>query len=71
MAEFSKEYIKKEGWETEYDFCILDEFNKLKEGETINLICEGFGSSRVHRINNQCCLWLPRTEEYTLLEELV
>lgn len=71
MAEFSKEYIEKEGWGITHDFCVSDEFKKLKEGEAINVICEGFGFTRIHRINNQCSLWFPRTKKFVLIEDLL
>jgi hypothetical protein len=71
MAEFSKEYIEYENWDVPNDFCVMDEFKKLKQGETIDIICEGFGFTRIHRNANQCLLWFPRIDRYVSLEEIM
>jgi hypothetical protein len=71
MAEFSKEYIECENWNIPHDFCVMDEFNKLSEGEHVDIICEGFGFTRIHRNANQCLLWFPRIDRYVCLEEIM
>lgn len=71
MAEFSYEYITKEGWDIPFDFSIQDIYNELEDGETAYEICEGFGFTRIHRNANQCLLWFPRIEKYVTLEEVM
>ena len=43
MAEFSKQFVENYMPDTEWDFDIEAEFNKLNPGEFTSLICEGFG----------------------------
>jgi hypothetical protein len=71
MAEYSYEFIAKEGWDIPFDFCIQDVFNELKDGEIAYEICEGFGFTRIHRNANQCFLWFPRIDRYVLLEDVM
>lgn len=71
MAEFSYEYIMKEGWNIPFDFSIQDEFNTLKDGETADRICEGFGFTRIHRKANTCLLWFPRIEKFIAFDEIM
>jgi hypothetical protein len=52
MSEFSKEHFNYKQLPYEGDFCYLDEFNKLKEGETFYSICEGLGLYGVTRKEN-------------------
>ena len=53
MSEFSKEYFNYKQLPYEGDFCYLDEFNKLKEGETFYSICEGLSIYGITKENNQ------------------
>jgi hypothetical protein len=53
MSEFSKEYFNYKQLPYEGDFCYLDEFNKLKEGETFYSICEGLSVYGITRLNNE------------------
>jgi hypothetical protein len=71
MAEFSKEYIECENWNIPHDFCVMDEFKKLKEGEHLDIICEGFGFTRIHRNNHMCYVWFPRTQELQLFTNVM
>lgn len=56
MAEYSKEWVKKNKLRMNYGFSITDEFYKLKEGKQINIICEGFGFLGIKNIDNECML---------------
>ncbi|MEN9998013.1 MAG: hypothetical protein RI922_1003 [Bacteroidota bacterium] len=56
MAEYSAEYIKNNSWENLPDFSILEIFSKLSTGESIELICEGYGFVKISNINNNCML---------------
>jgi hypothetical protein len=38
------------------DFSYLQEFKKIKEGEYFDMVCEGFGTHGVTKINNQAYL---------------
>jgi hypothetical protein len=62
MAEFSKEFIEKNKWEMEPDFSIIREFNKLKDGEEISLICEGFGFQKIKKVGASCVLFFGQNE---------
>lgn len=62
MSEFSKEYQELKGLKG-YDFSILSEFRKLKEGYTKAIICEGFGTKAILRENNECIILLSNNEE--------
>jgi len=54
MADFSKQWCDINDPEMPYDFDIIEEYNKLSEGEWIPVICEGFGFLGIANINNQC-----------------
>lgn len=71
MAEFSYEFIAREGWDVPFDFSIQDVFNSLKDGEIAYQICEGLGFTRIYRNAGECFLWMPREEKYVLLEVLL
>ena len=62
MSEYSKEYQELKGLKG-YDFSILSEFRKLKEGYTRAIICEGFGTKAMMRENNECIILLFNNEE--------
>lgn len=71
MAEFSYEFIEREGWDIPFDFSIQDVFNRLKDGGIAYAVCEGYGFTRIHRNANQCLLWFPRIDRYVSLEEIM
>jgi len=52
MAEYSKEFIDKNNWKTNWDFSIHRKFTKLKEGEQV--ICEGFGVVSIRKQDGKC-----------------
>lgn len=56
MAEFSKEFLEKENWSMQPDFSIIEEFNRLQDGESAAFICEGFGFHKITRQNDKCVL---------------
>lgn len=49
MADFSREYQNKYFPGMGYDFSIKSLFNRLKEGEMISEICEGYGFNAINR----------------------
>jgi len=59
MADFSIEYIQRNNIQTGWDFSIQYEFAKLKEGQRINLICEGFGFVGIRKDDGKCLLIYP------------
>ena len=71
MSEFSYEFIKKMNWGDSFDFSITDIYNNLREGEAYNVICEGFGFTKIMKSNNQCLLWFPRKECYINFNDLL
>jgi len=56
LAEFSKEYQDKYNPGAEWDFSIGRIFRKLKEGEALPAICEGFGFVGIGRKDGKCIL---------------
>ncbi len=42
MAEYSKEWLIQNNDTRKPDFSIESEFNKLKEGQSVGIICEGY-----------------------------
>ena len=56
MAEYSKEWVEKRGYEIGSDFSIASLFKKLEEGQYIDVICEGFGVTKIINDNNVCFL---------------
>ena len=71
MAEFSYEFIAREGWDVPFDFSIQDVFNNLKDGEVAYEVCEGFGFTRIHRNANECLLWFPSVSRLIPLDEVM
>jgi hypothetical protein len=69
MAEFSKEFLEKENWSMYPDFSIIEEFNKLQDGESAAFICEGFGFHLIKRHDDKCVLVFRDKE--ILLEKLL
>lgn len=65
MSEYSKEYQELKGLKG-YDFSILFEFRKLKEGHTKAIICEGFGTKAIGRFNGKLVILLMDDKETTL-----
>jgi len=56
MSDFSKEYIERYKFDIPYDFSIIEEYNKLKEGYYVNIICEGYGFEGILKQNDTCLL---------------
>lgn len=70
MAEFSKEFLDKNGWDFfEADFSIFELFKQMENNETIFCICEGFGISGILKKNDVC--YLLEQEKITLLDEIL
>ena len=55
MADFSKQYCQVSGFDF-FDFDIEEEFDKLKEGYYVSIICEGFGSVGILNKEGKCHL---------------
>ena len=55
MAEYSKQYDEAVGMGF-YDFDLMDEFNRCKDGYYVPCICEGFGSIAVMNDQGVCKL---------------
>lgn len=70
MAEFSQEYQQAIGSPFLGDFSIMEEFKRLMEGMTIELVCEGFGSHSIRNIDGKCYL-LYFSNEPVLIEEAI
>lgn len=48
MAEFSREYNIEVGTDPQYsDFSLEEEFENLKDGSYLTIICEGFGITAI------------------------
>jgi len=56
MAEYSAEYLKNYDWKISPDFSIQDVFSKLKLGESVDKICEGYGFVKISNVNDTCLL---------------
>lgn len=56
MAKYSKEFIEFKDWDFTPDFSISDEFKKLKPGQSIPIICEGFGFNAILNEDDTCYL---------------
>ncbi|MFA7272516.1 MAG: hypothetical protein WC044_01530 [Crocinitomicaceae bacterium] len=57
MAEYSKEFLDSKNWaDWQPDFSVLHIFQQMKEGETVDQICEGFGFIAIKKLDNQCIL---------------
>lgn len=54
MALFSKEYYESVNQTDIPDFSIVEEFQKLKKNQSIDIICEGFGITKIINKNNVC-----------------
>lgn len=54
MALFSKEYYESVNQQDIPDFSIIDEFQNLKENQSIDIICEGFGATKIINKNDAC-----------------
>jgi hypothetical protein len=60
MAEFSKQYCDLYDVGFPHDFDIIEEFNKLKPGNYVPYICEGFGFIAIgHDEEGNCTLAIP------------
>lgn len=71
MAEFSYEYTSREDLGPYFDFSITDVFEDLFDGQEVDVICEGFGSTKIKRIGNKCLLWFPRIQKYVELDDVM
>lgn len=49
MADYSKQYCDKHNQGFPYDFDLDEEYAKLKNGEYMPLICEGFGFTHISK----------------------
>ncbi len=70
MSEYSKEYVQYEELGSDYDFCYLDLFKKLKPNESMSQICEGFGTIGIRNIDGVPFLVKGNNEEVNLLKLL-
>lgn len=51
------------------DFCVKNIFVKRKEGQSIEIICEGFGFHKNMKTNNQC--WVQIGDSFLLFENVL
>lgn len=63
MEDFSKEYQQKYFTGMGWDFSIKSLFARLKEGEMISEICEGYGFNAIARENGKCILMYSNGDE--------
>lgn len=54
MAKYSKEYTEKQNTGMSNDFSVEKVFQKLKDGESLPIICEGFGFTAISDRNDEC-----------------
>lgn len=62
MADFSKQYCELHDPEMPHDFDIMEEYHKLKPGNYIPYICEGFGFVAIGKFDDKdesCMLAMP------------
>lgn len=59
MAEFSKQWCEINDPEMPSDFDIMEEYHKLKPGNYIPYICEGFGFTAIGKLDDECMLAIP------------
>jgi hypothetical protein len=52
MAEFSKQWCDLYDTEMSWDFNIIEEANKIPNGQHVNMICEGFGFTAIGKNDN-------------------
>jgi len=66
MAEFSKQYCTTHDMGFDGDFDILEEWNMLKPGYCVNLICEGYGFNAICKSEDgeECLLHFPDGDEF-------
>lgn len=67
MADYSKEYLTLAGLPGK-DFSLVKLAKKLKEGEAMPVICEGFGTRAVGKFNGASIVLLMDDTEVPLLE---
>ena len=65
MADFSKQYCSTHDMGFDGDFDILEEWNMLKPGYCVNLICEGYGFNAICKSEDgeECLLHFPEGDE--------
>lgn len=62
MADFSKQWCEINDPEMPHDFDIMEEYHKLKPGNYVPYICEGFGFIAIGKSddqNEECMLAMP------------
>ena len=66
MADFSKQYCTTHDMGFDGDFDILEEWNMLKPGYCVNLICEGYGFNAICKSEDgeECLLHFPDGDEF-------
>jgi len=68
MAEYSKEWLIQNNDSRKPDFSIEREFNKLKEGKSIGINCEGYGITAIIDKNGEC--FVKKDNEIISFEKL-
>ena len=69
MADFSKQWCDQNDPDMPYDFDAIEEFKKLKEGEWVNIICEGYGFLGIANIKGECKVIMDN--EWVLLDDVI
>jgi len=62
MAEFSKQYCETHDLGMKGDFDIMEEYHKLKPGNYVPYICEGYGFIAIGKtddMDEECILAMP------------
>ena len=59
MAEFSKQYCDLYDVGFPHDFDIMEEYHKLKPGNYVPYICEGFDFIAIGNLGDECMLAIP------------
>lgn len=54
MSEYSKEWCERNDLRGFHDFSINREFSRLKLGESLSIVCEGYGITQIVNNNNEC-----------------
>jgi hypothetical protein len=68
MAEYSIEWLIQNNDTRNHDFSIEKEFNKLKEGQSVGIICEGYGITAIIDKNGEC--FVKKNNEMISFEKL-
>ena len=70
MSEFSWEYVQYSEMKLDPDFSYFDLFKKLKQGESLSQICEGFGTIGIRNIDGTPFLVKTNNDEVNLFKLL-